>query len=244
MYSLKHRLVAHRGDMATYPENSLLALCKAAELGFTHIELDIQVSNDLIPIVIHDDSLKRTAAVDKQVNTLSADEITSYELIYNGEYVENQLNIVTLEQAVDHLNKFSDINLYVEVKNESIENFGLETVMSSVLKAVDDAKFNIVIISFSAEAVQFTQQRSTHCVGWVLRKYNDQYREIAKSIQPDYLYCNVKKIFNPSKLWKGEWKWALYDVKDPKKAKELLEVGVDLIETGDIVRLSNSDYFV
>ena len=72
-----NRLIAHRGDMSTYPENSMLAFKSAVEMGFTHVELDIQLSKDLVPIVIHDDNLKRTTGIDKNVRDLTADEINA-----------------------------------------------------------------------------------------------------------------------------------------------------------------------
>ena len=62
---MKDKLVAHRGDMTTYPENSLLALQAAAELGFSYVELDIQLSKDSKPIVIHDETLLRTTGINR-----------------------------------------------------------------------------------------------------------------------------------------------------------------------------------
>ena len=232
--------------MTTYPENSLLAFKKAAELGFKHIELDIQLSSDQVPIVIHDDSLKRTVGNDNLINQLSAEEITKYKLIFN----KNQPNISTeltriaaLHQVIDLLNNFKNFNLYVEIKRESVDYFDVETVVERVLKAVSHAKFTVVIISFVTEAVEYVQNKYSYPVGWVLKEYDKEYKSIAESMQPEYIYCNVKKIMHPSNLWKGPWRWALYDVKNPKKAKTLLEEGVDLIETGDIVKLTSSKYF-
>jgi len=77
----------------------------------------------------------------------------------------------------------------------------------------------------------------------VLSKYDQVNKAIADDMQPEYLFCNVKKVNNPAALWEGPWKWALYDIMNPSFAYELLEQGVDLIETGDIVKLSNSEYF-
>lgn len=53
---------AHRGYRAHYPENTLCAF--AASIGRCHfIELDIQMSRDGIPVIIHDDRLDRTSDV-------------------------------------------------------------------------------------------------------------------------------------------------------------------------------------
>ena len=52
--------IAHRGFSGKYPENTLIAFKKAIELEADMIELDITLSKDKIPIVIHDDTLERT----------------------------------------------------------------------------------------------------------------------------------------------------------------------------------------
>jgi glycerophosphoryl diester phosphodiesterase len=240
-----NRLVAHRGDMTTYPENSLLALSKAADQGLLYIELDVQLSKDLEPIVIHDDNINRTTELDQNVRDLTADELKSIPLIYssNSDLKESMLNIPTLKQAVDVLNNYSKINVFVEVKKESIKYFGLETVVDQVFIAQKHAKFNIIIISFVDKVIEYVKNKQPYSTGYVLKKYNQNYRSIADELQPDYLFCNIKKINKPNALWDGPWKWVLYDVKNPVFAYELLEQGVDLIETGDIVRLSNSEYF-
>jgi glycerophosphoryl diester phosphodiesterase len=51
---------AHRGYRACYPENTLCAF--AASIGRCHfIELDVQMSRDGVPVIIHDDRLDRTS---------------------------------------------------------------------------------------------------------------------------------------------------------------------------------------
>ena len=239
-----NRLVAHRGDMTTYPENSLLALSKAADQGLLYIELDVQLSKNLEPIVIHDDNIKRTTGLDKNVRDLTADELKEIPLICSlSSEDENMLHIPTLKQAIDVLNNYTKVNVFVEIKKESIKHFGLETVVDQVLNVHEHAKFNTIIISFVDKVIEYVKRKQPFSTGYVLKKYNQSYRSIAEELQPDYLFCNIKKVNKPAALWEGPWKWVLYDVKNPVFAYELLEQGVDFIETGDIVKLGNSDYF-
>lgn len=53
-------IVAHRGFSMVRPENSEQAIRDAASLGADAIEVDIQVTKDGIPILLHDSTLKRT----------------------------------------------------------------------------------------------------------------------------------------------------------------------------------------
>jgi len=48
-----------------FPENTLPALRSALELGATHIEFDVQLSSDGVPMVLHDALLKRCAGLER-----------------------------------------------------------------------------------------------------------------------------------------------------------------------------------
>ena len=55
------KIWAHRGCSQRYPENTLLAFEKAAEIsGLTGIELDIQFTKDNYMVVCHDERVDRT----------------------------------------------------------------------------------------------------------------------------------------------------------------------------------------
>ena len=53
-------LIAHRGYSDLAPENTLAAFDLALERGFPQLELDVQLTRDGVPVVIHDDHLDRT----------------------------------------------------------------------------------------------------------------------------------------------------------------------------------------
>jgi len=242
---MKNRLIAHRGDMTTYPENTLLALIEAAKLGYVYLELDVQFSKDLTPFVIHDDNLLRTTGVDKSIYECTSKELLSHEVLFDAKDAESNilLNLATLEKTIEVLNAYPDITLFVEVKKHCLEHYDLDVIVDIIFNDVKEAKFNIVIISFVKEVVEYAKSKHTHQTGWVLTKYDQVHQAIANDMQPDYLFCNVEKINQPSELWSGPWRWALYDVLNPEFAYELLEQGVDMIETGDIVTLSSSEHF-
>jgi len=242
--TMKNRLVAHRGDMSTYPENSLLALTKAAELGFCYLELDVQFSKDLTPIVIHDDNLSRTTGINANVFECTTKELILHRVLSAQETEEPAyLYLASLEKTVEVLNQYPDITLFVEIKRQCLEHVDLDILTDVVLSDLQAAKFDFVIISFVKEVVQHVQQKKDIATGWVMSKYDQVNQAIAKDLQPEYLFCNVKKINKPEQILQGPWKWVLYDIMNPAFAYELLEQGIDLIETGDIVKLSDSEYF-
>ncbi|MEV5381433.1 glycerophosphodiester phosphodiesterase family protein [Streptomyces sp. NPDC052721] len=58
-------VIAHRGASAYAPENTLAAVDKAAELGFSWVENDVQRTRDGELVVLHDDTLQRTTNVEE-----------------------------------------------------------------------------------------------------------------------------------------------------------------------------------
>lgn len=53
-------VIGHRGAPAEAPENTLPSFLRAAELGAHALELDVHVTADGVPIVLHDPTLDRT----------------------------------------------------------------------------------------------------------------------------------------------------------------------------------------
>jgi glycerophosphoryl diester phosphodiesterase len=66
---------AHRGDSAWAPENTLAAFHAAVESGADGLELDVHLSCDGVPVVIHDETLERTTDGRGLVSVASAEQI-------------------------------------------------------------------------------------------------------------------------------------------------------------------------
>ncbi|MDF2960937.1 MAG: glycerophosphodiester phosphodiesterase [Paenibacillus sp.] len=52
--------LAHRGYPKKYPENTIPSFQAALDLSYSHLELDVQLTKDGIPVVIHDPTVNRT----------------------------------------------------------------------------------------------------------------------------------------------------------------------------------------
>ncbi len=78
---------AHRGLHGEgVPENSMYAFRRAAESGYG-IELDVHLSSDGVPVVIHDDNLKRMTGMDRAVSALDAKTLSNLFLAGSKEGV-------------------------------------------------------------------------------------------------------------------------------------------------------------
>ncbi len=54
------RVIAHRGGMGLWPENTLFAFRRAVASGVDGLDLDVRLSADGVPVVVHDAAVDRT----------------------------------------------------------------------------------------------------------------------------------------------------------------------------------------
>ena len=54
------KLIGHRGVKDLCPENTLESIVRAYEIGLSFVEIDVKISKDKLPILLHDDTLDRT----------------------------------------------------------------------------------------------------------------------------------------------------------------------------------------
>ncbi|KAG1707559.1 Glycerophosphodiester phosphodiesterase, cytoplasmic [Nymphon striatum] len=250
----KHRLVAHRGDNTNYPENSYPGIKAALEMGALYIEFDVQMNTDGTLMVLHDSDLIRTANLNQSIFDVTDEQISSIS-IHEPDRFKNQhypTPLSTLSETMELIEQFPSATTFVEIKEESLNRFGLENVMDILVDNLKNKKSNIVIISFSYEAIEYAQKKVNSDkskttnqnlqTGWVFERYNSENHQRALNLQPQYLFCNYKEILNDSVLspWKGPWKWAVYTINDIEIAKRILKKNIDLVETNDISLLMNA----
>ncbi len=222
-------LVAHRGYAARYPENSLVALDAALKAGVRWLECDVQLSADHVPVLLHDADLARTAGDPRNVFDLTASELETvsvHEPLRLGRGFEPTL-VPRLADAVALIEKCEGATLFVEVKHESIERFGLEPVMNAVRALLTT---NCVLISFHDGAVARATALDLRA-GWVLPEWSDRARELATTLAPEFLFTNIKRVPDGADLWPGPWRWAAYDAKTADEAIAMATRGFELVET-------------
>ncbi|MEU8945234.1 glycerophosphodiester phosphodiesterase [Streptomyces sp. NPDC048489] len=66
--------VAHRGDPYRVRENTIGSLRSALHRGADAVEIDVRLTRDGVPVLLHDETLERLWEVDRPLRALSADE--------------------------------------------------------------------------------------------------------------------------------------------------------------------------
>ena len=102
--------IAHRGfhdNSGPAPENSMAAFRKAVEMGYG-IELDIRETSDGLMVVSHDDSLKRSAGIDRNISDMKWSELKD----------------ICLFQSNEHIPLFKDVDV-IQIGARNMQNFDL-----------------------------------------------------------------------------------------------------------------------
>mgnify|MGYP000897532399 CR=1 FL=1 len=69
------KIIAHRGASIEHPENSIDSIIQALSHEVDAVEIDVHLSKDEIPVVIHDDSLERTHGDKRYVHDCFAKDL-------------------------------------------------------------------------------------------------------------------------------------------------------------------------
>src|SRR5690625_7696118 len=76
---LPTKIFAHRGASQFAPENTMPAFQLAYELGAEGIETDVHLTKDLVPVLIHDEQLKRTTNGYGYVKDYTFNELQNFD---------------------------------------------------------------------------------------------------------------------------------------------------------------------
>lgn len=95
------RLIAHRGASGYAPENTRAAFRIALEMGAAALELDVRETSDCRLVVLHDESLKRTAGLKALVGEVPYPQVAALDA---GSWFDRRFageRIPLLEQVLD-----------------------------------------------------------------------------------------------------------------------------------------------
>lgn len=238
------RLVAHRGYMEHYPENSMLGLEMALKTGACMIELDVQMNADHDLVVLHDSDFQRTAGIEQSIFDVRTAELIQISVHEPERFGDKflQTPVPMLKQVMEMIARYPKATVFVEIKDESFEQWGLDCVMDALLGELQSYASQSVVISYNLDALECVKQRKLYLTGWVLHSFDQSSLQTAKRLKPDYLICNHEKITEGNIPWLGSWMWMLYDITDPDLALQWSKRGVALIETRDVgVMLKNPE---
>lgn len=227
------QLVAHRGYPEHFPENTLIGIEAAIRAGARMVEVDVQLSTDEVPVLMHDPNLQRVAGFKGTVHHLTYEQL--YD-IHPSEfqrfgYRYSQVRIPRLTEFCQLLRKWPGVTAFVEIKPASIDHFGSTVVLNRVLRDIEPVASQVVLISFSSDILQAARKQGIGALGIILSTWSGRKSAIVRQIAPQYIFSNVNLLPRWGKLAPHNAKLAVYEIVSPKLALNLGARGVDFVET-------------
>ena len=128
------KLIGHRGVKNLKPENTLESITKAFDLGLECVEIDVKVSKDSIPLLLHDDTLDRTTNGTGLVCDFTFDQINYLDAGYYFYNSKTDIKVPSLRSVLD-LIKRKQKYLNIELKpNKNYEKLNVEKTLQEINK--------------------------------------------------------------------------------------------------------------
>lgn len=235
--------IAHRGASSLEIENTMDACQKAIDLGFTCIEIDVQLSSDDKVVLYHDMSLKRLTTLNKPVRACTLHELQKLKL--------NLPNKKT--NSIAHFSEVLDLckgkaQLLIELKGTKKTYPNLVNQIDQDIRASNNT--DIILQSFHRPFVKQIAKKTTfpchQLIHWIkyplpiiredtfsvkyLKKYKKLHKKHPTFCGMNFSYKSINKLL-VNKIHKMNCTIFAWTVDDPKEIKRCLNCGVDGIIT-------------
>jgi glycerophosphoryl diester phosphodiesterase len=216
---------AHRGASAEAPENTLRAFQLAVDIGADGIELDVRLSADGVPIVLHDARLDRTTSGHGNVVDLTVEALSRLD-------AGTGQGVPTLAEVIELVG--TSVALDIEIKAA-----GAEAATLTILEPLSFDSW--AISSFDWNVLRTIRDMSERAVLWPLTHVvSSDAIHFAKAIAAPLLAVNhlavdadVVRRLQAHEL--GVMAWTVNEI---ERAQELGELGITAVCTDDPRRIS------
>lgn len=178
-------VIGHRGACGCAPENTLISLHTAADMGCKWVEIDVKLTKDFVPIIMHDDTLDRTTSGHGFVKDTNYRDLTELDAghWFGDSFIGTK--IPTLEEAIDViLQRRMGVNL--EIKPCAGREVDTAEVMLDFISKIWDEPSQILISSFSYVALETAMDMAPHFA-----------RGLLLESQPDPNWPDMIEYFTP-----------------------------------------------
>lgn len=204
--SYQQVVVGHRGSQAGV-ENTLEAIEGAVKANADYAEIDILLSKDGVPMVVHDDNLKRLAGENLNVYDLTSKQLSKITLSQN----DKTGKVSTLDEVIDYSR--GKIDLLIELKLHGQEK---SDVVKTVVQTIEKNHFqkNCQIMSLEYDLVeelktQYPQYAAGYCVYGnlgvaklnSLRELNVDFLIIEESMATKSFIAECNRAWLPVYVW-------------------------------------------
>ncbi len=235
-------LVAHRGNAAEFPQNTLPAVQSALDLGTRFISVDVQSSANGVPMVVRDHDLLRSAGLAGGVGNYSAAELAHVDVSDPQRFGE-RFRGTCIPRLVDVLSLITqrrETTLFVCIGRASLARLGQEQMVSQIAEALHPFRTRCIVVSSDLTLVYRARHTAGLQIGWHILQHDTHNRLKYEALQPDYLLTDRALLPPKGALWRGPWRWVVHDVTTIEEALELAARGTDFVATENVRSLGEA----
>jgi glycerophosphoryl diester phosphodiesterase len=227
-------VAAHRGAHAKFPENSVGAIKEAIRLKVDIVEIDVKVSKDGVPFLMHDRTMDRTTTGKGDPELFTWEELQQFNIVDKGK--RTSLKIPSLEEVLNVAS--GKILVDLDLKTDKL---------TDIIRIVRKTKTDDICIFFDSdyEALSFVRKTDND---FLLMPRAHSIMEIDSAItvfDPPVVHIDfdcyteesatlIKQSF--SRIWinaLGEPDGDFRSGKTKRSLKKLLAFGADIIQTDE-----------
>jgi glycerophosphoryl diester phosphodiesterase len=243
-------IIGHRGASAVAPENTMAAFREAIAVGSDGIEFDVRLTQDRVPVVIHDSTLHRTAGLPQRIADLSRSELKNVDV---GSWFARKKNLPPgsfANETVPSLRELftlfesNNMTLCLEMKCDSAEEYASLAEACSRLIEEYGLKDRVIVECFKLPALGILKQVDAEIKTAALFEPSFSTPSVlldqsvitqATAVGASYLALNYRlarqSLVDKAKL--AGLRVALWTVDDPTWIERARAMGIEALITND-----------
>ena len=214
------KVIGHRGAAAYAPENTLASFREARRRGATWVETDVVLTSDGVPILMHDDSLKRTTGIDRLVAETPRADLPS--------------DVPTFEEAIACWGELG-LGCNVEIKpSVGREAETARVVVETLRRCWPSHLPQPLLSSFKDASLAAAYQAAPEFArALLIGRLADDWRQRAEAVAAAGINTDGKRLtaVRAVEIRRAGYALGVYTIDDGDVARALVGMGVDCIIT-------------
>ena len=230
------KIIGHRGAKGLAPENTLSSIIKAFSFGIKFVEVDVQISKDKVPLLLHDYNVDRTTNGKGQCRNFTFEELL---ILDAGSWFDKKFKnekILSLKECINYI-KYNERGINIEIKSRKDHS---KQSVEAISKIFNETKYelNCFFSSFDILSLKLLQNNIPMIPrGFLIDKSNNKslndILEICSRFDCFSIGLDIEIIdYEMIKFFKkNNLTITTFTVNNNKAAKNMFDLGVDSIFT-------------
>ncbi len=225
-------VIAHRGSRSRAPENTLAAFRRAREDGALWVETDVKLTQDGVPVLMHDDTLDRTTSGHGPVADMPW---TDMQAVDAGSWFGAPFAGERVPRLGDALKLALELGLRINLELKPSPGRTQATAMVSLIEAAKiwpEDRQPPLISSFDIESLTIAAGLHPEWPrGLLLETWRDDWAVLVAATTADAIHIAAEELSKNRVEALAETRLPVlaYTVNSPSRAKELLQWGVTAV---------------